>query len=81
MPGANGLWFGWSGKTCESGCDPQCSTFGSLTYAVCDLSRLDAERYYCGFANRTLWPICQYRLDLARTVGMQRGRLFPGTSA
>jgi trehalose 6-phosphate synthase len=40
-----GLWFGWSGKTGEeSGSDPQCKTFGSLTYAVCDLSRRDAEQ-------------------------------------
>jgi trehalose 6-phosphate synthase len=61
-----GLWFGWSGGTSEEGSsEPQCRTFGSLTYAVCDLSCRDAEQYYCGFANRTLWPICHYRLDLA----------------
>ena len=61
-----GLWFGWSGKTSEeSGPATQCRTVGSLTYAVCDLSRRDIEQYYCGFANRALWPICHYRLDLA----------------
>ncbi|PNE09993.1 MAG: alpha,alpha-trehalose-phosphate synthase (UDP-forming) [Beijerinckiaceae bacterium] len=61
-----GLWFGWSGKTSEeSGPAAQCRTFGSLTYAVCDLSRRDVEQYYHGFANRALWPICHYRLDLA----------------
>jgi trehalose 6-phosphate synthase len=61
-----GLWFGWSGKTSEeSGPATQCRTVGSLTYAVCDLSRRDVERYYHGFANRALWPICHYRLDLA----------------
>ena len=61
-----GLWFGWSGKTGEEGDNvAQCRTIGSLTYAVCDLSRRDIEQYYCGFANRTLWPICHYRLDLA----------------
>ncbi|HEV2042833.1 MAG TPA: trehalose-6-phosphate synthase [Casimicrobiaceae bacterium] len=61
-----GLWFGWSGKTSEeSGPAPQCRTIGSLTYAVCGLSRRDIEQYYCGFANRALWPICHYRLDLA----------------
>jgi trehalose 6-phosphate synthase len=61
-----GLWFGWSGKTSEErGFALQCKTFGSLTYAVCDLSRHDIEQYYCGFANRALWPICHYRLDLA----------------
>ena len=61
-----GLWFGWSGKaTDESNYVPQCKTVGSLTYAVCDLSRRDVHQYYCGFANRALWPICHYRLDLA----------------
>jgi trehalose 6-phosphate synthase len=61
-----GLWFGWSGKTSEeSEPAPQCRIVGSLTYAVCDLSRRDIEQYYCGFANRALWPICHYRLDLA----------------
>src|ERR1700731_2898668 len=61
-----GLWFGWSGKTSqESPLAPQWRTFGSLTYAVSDLSRRDIEQYYHGFANRALWPICHYRLDLA----------------
>src|SRR5580704_11660889 len=61
-----GLWFGWWGKTSEkSPLSCQWGTFGSLTYAVSDLSRRDAEQYYRGFANRTLWPICHYRLDLA----------------
>src|SRR3977135_3061915 len=61
-----GLWFGWSGKTSEKS-PPACQggTFGSLTYAVSDLSRRDIEQYYHGFANRALWPICHYRLDLA----------------
>src|SRR3984893_4732095 len=60
-----GLWFGWSGKTSEeSDVAPQLRTVGSLTYAVCDLSRRDIEQY-CGFANQALWPICHYRLDLA----------------
>ena len=61
-----GLWFGWSGKTSEE-CDTglQYRGNGSVTYAVCDLSRRDIEQYYSGFANRALWPICHYRLDLA----------------
>jgi len=61
-----GLWFGWSGKSSEKS-PPACQwgTFGSLTYAVSDLSRRDIEQYYHGFANQALWPICHYRLDLA----------------
>ncbi len=62
-----GLWFGWSGKTSEESSPPlQCRTAGQLTYAVSDLSRRDLEQYYHGFANRALWPICHYRLDLAK---------------
>jgi trehalose 6-phosphate synthase len=63
-----GLWFGWSGKTSEESAaapQPQCRSVGPLTYAVSDLSSKDIEQYYRGFANRTLWPICHYRLDLA----------------
>src|SRR6202040_3369271 len=61
-----GLWFGWSGKSSEkSPLACQWGTFGSLTYAVSDLSRRDIEQYYHGFANQALWPICHYRLDLA----------------
>ena len=44
---------------------PPTGTFGALTYAVSDLSRRDIEQYHHGFANRSLWPICRYRLDLA----------------
>jgi trehalose 6-phosphate synthase len=61
-----GLWFGWSGKTGnEGGVNLQVKSHGSLTFATCQLSRRDVEQYYCGFANRTLWPVCHYRLDLA----------------
>ncbi len=61
-----GLWFGWSGEACkESEPVPQLRTNGSLSFAVSGLSRRDIEQYYQGFANRALWPICHYRLDLA----------------
>jgi trehalose 6-phosphate synthase len=61
-----GLWFGWSGEACkESEPVPKVTTNGSVSFAVCDLSRRDIEQYHCGFANRVLWPICHYRLGLA----------------
>jgi len=61
-----GLWFGWSGGVCEDA-EPmvRTQTVGLVQYAVSDLSRRDLDEYYHGFANRTLWPICHYRLDLA----------------
>jgi trehalose 6-phosphate synthase len=36
-----------------------------VTYITTDLSRQDFQEYYNGFANRMLWPILHYRLDLA----------------
>ena len=38
---------------------------GGLSYVLADLSEEDFEEYYNGFANRVLWPILHYRLDLA----------------
>ncbi len=62
-----GVWFGWSGKTCqEEDPAPQTRTLGPISFVVSDLTRRDIAEYYHGFANSTLWPICHYRLDLAR---------------
>ena len=36
-----------------------------VTTATIDLSEQDVEEYYNGYANRTLWPLFHYRLDLA----------------
>jgi trehalose 6-phosphate synthase len=61
-----GLWFGWSGKTSETAeaDGVHLHEFGPVSYAVTDLSQRDLDDYYLGFANRALWPICHYRLDL-----------------
>jgi trehalose 6-phosphate synthase len=61
-----GIWMGWSGKSISDretpGLDVQ--EHGPITYALVDLTRTDLEEYYAGFANRVLWPLCHYRLDL-----------------
>ena len=62
-----GIWMGWSGKS-SGDKDPEelsLQTHGNITYALTDLTDTDVEEYYHGFANRVLWPICHYRLDLA----------------
>jgi trehalose 6-phosphate synthase len=60
-----GLWFGWSGKTVDrSPGPPHVTKAGNITFAVMDVLRRDFDLYYGGFANRSLWPICHYRLDL-----------------
>jgi trehalose 6-phosphate synthase len=61
-----GLWFGWSGKVRDApDAKPEVHSRGRVDYATCDLSRRDLDEFYHGFANRALWPICHYRLDLA----------------
>jgi trehalose 6-phosphate synthase len=62
-----GIWMGWSGRS--SGEEPPgelaTATVGNINFALTDLTEKDVEEYYHGFANRVLWPICHYRLDLA----------------
>jgi trehalose 6-phosphate synthase len=61
-----GVWFGWSGRTVAKG-EEKVRTVeqAGVTYITTDLSRVDHQEYYNGFANRMLWPILHYRLDLA----------------
>jgi trehalose 6-phosphate synthase len=61
-----GLWFGWSGRV-QSGRRTVTRTIetGGIPYVVTDLNRKSFNEYYYGFANRVLWPILHYRLDLA----------------
>jgi trehalose 6-phosphate synthase len=66
LSGRDGIWFGWSGRiTEESEHELTTRKVGGTTYVVLDLSQDDYDEYYSGFANRVLWPILHYRLDLA----------------
>ncbi|MFQ5618509.1 MAG: alpha,alpha-trehalose-phosphate synthase (UDP-forming) [Rhodospirillales bacterium] len=60
-----GVWFGWSGKVVpKTRAEPTITKDGPITYATVDLSRKNSAEYYNGFANRSLWPLFHYRLDL-----------------
>ena len=62
----SGLWFGWSGRVDDSGSTESTITVrDNVTYVTTDLSTSDYQEYYNGFANRVLWPILHYRVDLA----------------
>jgi trehalose 6-phosphate synthase len=58
------VWLGWSGEVHEK---PRTRTLsrGDNSYIILDLTPEDFDEYYNGFANRVLWPIFHYRLDLA----------------
>jgi trehalose 6-phosphate synthase len=60
-----GVWFGWSGTIDETEtAEPRTLERNHITYAVIDLSKNDFEEYYNGLANRVLWPVLHYRVDL-----------------
>lgn len=61
-----GVWFGWSGQTTESFTGQlSMQRVGGVTVAVVDLEEQDVQEYYNGYANRTLWPLFHFRMDLA----------------
>jgi trehalose 6-phosphate synthase len=61
------VWLGWSGKVAKKIDKVKTSTVerNGNTYITTDLVEEDFQEYYNGFANRVLWPILHYRLDLA----------------
>ncbi|MCR6645225.1 MAG: trehalose-6-phosphate synthase [Terricaulis sp.] len=61
----SGLWFGWSGQsTPEFTGRISTRSAEGVTAATIDLEEQDVHEYYNGFANRTLWPLFHYRIDL-----------------
>lgn len=60
-----GLWFGWSGRVADTPDAPKTVEQDNISYTTVDLRKDDYDEFYNGFANRVLWPILHYRLDLA----------------
>ena len=72
-----GLWFGWSGRVADGDPGPAKMTeHDNVTYATVDLRKDDYQEFYNGFANRVLWPILHYRLDLAEFTRRDLGGYF-----
>ena len=61
-----GVWFGWSGKVTDGDPGPAKTVEkDNVAYVTIGLRQDDYDEFYNGFANRVLWPILHYRLDLA----------------
>src|SRR5579863_4151115 len=71
----DGVWFGWSGKIVEgtAATEPRILPQRRRTVITIDLSAVDFQEYYNGFANRVLWPILHYRVDLAEFTALELG--------
>ncbi|WP_188056033.1 MULTISPECIES: alpha,alpha-trehalose-phosphate synthase (UDP-forming) [unclassified Sphingosinithalassobacter] len=62
----SGMWFGWSGEITDQFTGHiNFQRHQGVTSATIDLEEQDIEEYYNGYANRTLWPLFHYRIDLA----------------
>lgn len=62
-----GVWFGWSGDIVER--EPRGArvfTADGIEFALADLTQAEYDGYYLGYANRALWPVFHYRIDLAQ---------------
>jgi trehalose 6-phosphate synthase len=61
-----GVWFGWSGNLVVAAEERKFELYerGKISYALLDLTESEHAGYYSGMANRTLWPLCHYRIDL-----------------
>src|SRR4029077_17729375 len=60
------VWFGWSGEIVDEPPGPtRLQRDGNLVQELVDLERSDYSGYYLEFANRVLWPVFHYRINLA----------------
>lgn len=65
MRETEGVWFGWSGRTTEAFTGHlDVEHLGDMTVATLDLESQDIDEYYNGYANKALWPLFHYRIDL-----------------
>ncbi|MCQ8186049.1 alpha,alpha-trehalose-phosphate synthase (UDP-forming) [Parvularcula maris] len=63
-----GLWFGWSGEVVDKDRvrrGVELFDEEGVEFALTDLTEAEHEGYYLGYANRSLWPVLHYRVDLA----------------
>src|SRR5258707_14857945 len=62
----SGIWFGWSGSTTEKFTGHiAIQRVSGVNVALVDLEAQDRQEFYNGYANKTLWPLFYYRIDLA----------------
>src|SRR5258708_3261438 len=72
-----GVWLGWSGKIGpQDKLRTRSIKHKNVEYVITDLTRDEFQEYYNGFANRVLWPILHYRLDLAEFARRDLGGYF-----
>lgn len=61
-----GIWLGWNGQQIADHLSNEFSHIEDqhVDYITCPLQHSQYSKYYCGFANNTLWPAMHDRVDL-----------------
>ncbi|MEC3911125.1 alpha,alpha-trehalose-phosphate synthase (UDP-forming) [Sphingobium sp. CR2-8] len=63
---SRGIWVGWSGEVTDNFTGHiGFAEDGGVKTATIDLEEQDVDEYYNGYANKTLWPLFHFRIDLA----------------
>ena len=61
----NAVWFGWSGEVADAArAETRTVRVNKVDYVPFDLSSVDIQEYYSGFAKSVLWSVLHYRVDL-----------------
>lgn len=66
LKSTGGMWMGWDGEVVGNAqtSDAEMTAHDNVTSLTLSLSEQEHENYYLGFANKVLWPLFHYRLDL-----------------
>jgi trehalose 6-phosphate synthase len=63
----NAIWFGWSGEVADgANAETRTARVNKAEHVFFDLSAVDIQEYYGGFAQNVLWPVLHYRGDLQK---------------
>ncbi|KUK40746.1 MAG: Trehalose 6-phosphate synthase [Clostridia bacterium 62_21] len=59
------VWVAWAGSPCgETSCSPD--EVSEFAWEQVTLTQEEVDKYYGGFANQALWPLCHYFIDKCR---------------
>lgn len=66
LTSTGGMWFGWSGNIVdEDPGEPEHIEDEGVEFVVTDFTEAEHDGFYLQYANRVIWPVFHYRVDLA----------------
>ncbi len=66
LKATGGVWFGWSGDIVENDHHVLHGHHDDgVEFLLTDLTQEEHDGYYLNYANRVVWPVFHYRIDLA----------------